>query len=474
MGLIRQCANETNEMIRQIEMRTYMKKIFLLFLLPALLMACGNQNRSQEKENGVKNAHPEWVYDAVIYEVNTRQYTPEGTFNAFSEHLPRLKELGADILWFMPVQPIGEKDRKGTLGSYYSIRDYTEVNNEFGTLADFKAVVKQAQELGMKVILDWVANHTSRDAVWVEPHPDWYVRDSLGNLNIMYDWTDIAQLDYSVPEMREAMIEAMKFWIRETGIDGFRCDVAGEIPTDFWEAVKDSLTMLNQDIFLLAEAEKPELNESVFDAYYAWDFHHKMNNVAQGKENVDSLRSSLHRMNNRFSSNAIPMYFTSNHDENSWSGTEFERMGEGAKPFAVLTYMLPGIPLIYSGQETGLNRRLAFFEKDIIDWDDKEGFSDLYTKLNTFKKRNKALLAQERDGEMTEIPNDCPENVWAFRRMNNENEVVCVFNFSRETVNVKFNAKIPGEGFSSFPDSSEVYPVEEMELKPWEYRIYSK
>lgn len=452
-----------------------MKKIFLLFLLPVLLMGCGNQNKGQEKENGVNSVHPEWVYDAVIYEVNTRQYTPEGTFNAFSGHLSRLQELGVDILWFMPVQSIGEKDRKGSLGSYYSIRNYTEVNSEFGTLGDFKEMVKQAQAMGMKVILDWVANHTSRDALWVDAHPNWYVRDSLGNLNIMYDWTDIAQLDYAVPEMREAMIEAMKFWIRETGIDGFRCDVAGEIPTDFWEAAKDSLIRINPDVFMLAEAEKPELNESVFDAYYAWDFHHKMNRVAQGKEPVDSLRSSLKRMESRFSPDAIPMYFTSNHDENSWSGTEFERMGDAAESFAVLTYMLPGIPLIYSGQEVGLNRRLEFFEKDLIEWKDNDGFSDLYGKLNRFKKENQALLTQERDGQMTEIANDCPESVWSFKRVKNENEVVCVFNFSSETVTAHFNENIPGEGFSSFPRTpSEVVSVKEMELNPWEYRIYSK
>lgn len=451
-----------------------MKKIFLLLLVPALLMACGNQNQRQGNVTGAKSAHPEWAYNAVIYEVNTRQYTPEGTFSAFSEHLPRLQEMGVNILWFMPIQSIGEEDRKGTLGSYYSIKDYTGVNNEFGTLEDFKSVVQQAQDRGMKVILDWVANHTSRDAVWVDAHPDWYVRDSLGNLNIMYDWTDIAQLDYSVPGMREAMIEAMKFWVRETGIDGFRCDVAGEIPTDFWEAAKDSLILLNPDIFMLAEAEKPELNESVFDAYYAWDFHHKMNRVAQGKEPVDSLRVSLQRMNDRFPSHAIPMYFTSNHDENSWNGTEFERMGEAARSFAVLTYMLPGMPLIYSGQEVGLEHRLEFFEKDLIEWKDKGGFSGFYRELNSFKKQHKALLAQEQDGEMTEIANDSPGSVWSFRRVNKENEVVCVFNLSGKTINVKFNGKVPGKGFSSFPGDSKALPVDEMELNPWEYRVYSK
>jgi glycosidase len=328
--------------------------------------------------------------------------------------------------------------------------------------------------MGMKVILDWVANHTSRDALWVDAHPDWYVRDSLGELNVMYDWTDIAQLDYSKPEMREAMIASMKFWVREANIDGFRCDVAGELPTDFWVAARDSLTNLKADIFMLAEAEKPALNESLFDAYYAWDFHHRMNAVAQGKEGVDSLRRSLDRMMDRFSPGAIPMYFTSNHDENSWNGTEFERMGDAARSFAVLTYMLPGMPLIYSGQEAGLDHRLAFFEKDLIDWSDKHRFSDFYRELNSLRKTNKALLSQERDGEMVEISNDQPQAVWSFKRMNEGDEVVCLFNFSKDVVKVTLSEALPGEGYLSFPDSAAVAAVKEFELDPWEYRIYLK
>ncbi|HCC86202.1 MAG TPA: alpha-amylase [Porphyromonadaceae bacterium] len=451
-----------------------MKKILLYSLLVTLLLSCGNKNREAEPATAERNVRPEWVYDAVLYEVNTRQYTPEGTFTAFAQHLPRLSELGVDILWFMPIQPIGEKDRKGTLGSYYSISNYMAVNSEFGTLDDFRAVVDQAHGLGMKVILDWVANHTSRDAVWVEAHPDWYVRDSLGELKVMYDWTDIAQLDYSKPEMREAMIASMLFWVRETGIDGFRCDVAGEIPTDFWSAAKDSLTALNPDIFLLAEAEKPELNESLFDAFYAWDFHHKMNRVAQGKENVDSLRASLQRMNHRFAPHAIPMFFTSNHDENSWNGTEFERMGEAARTFAVLTYLLPGMPLIYSGQEVGFDRRLAFFEKDEIDWSDPDDFGSFYRDLNRFKQEQKALLAPGRSGEMSEIANDRPESVWSFRRVNEGSEVVALFNFSHENVGVTFEQPVPGDGYRLFPDGEEAESAETMQLKPWEYRIYYK
>lgn len=451
-----------------------MKKLFLLLVASTMLLSCGNKNKKQTEAQTDVTIHPEWVYDATIYEVNTRQFTSEGTFNAFATHLPRLKELGVDILWFMPIQTIGEKERKGTLGSYYSIKNYTEVNQEFGTLDDFRNVVKQAHDLGLKVILDWVPNHTSRDNKWITEHPDWYRRDSLGNPIVMYDWTDIAPLDYEKPEMRTAMLDAMMFWIREADIDGFRCDVAYEVPTDFWKTAKDSLSAIKSDIFMLAEAEKPELNESIFDAYYAWDFHHKMNMVAQGKENADSLRLSLKRLNDRFSSNAIPMFFTSNHDENSWNGTEFERMGDAAKTFAVLTYMLPGMPLIYNGQEVGLNRRLAFFEKDSIDWADKGGFTELYKSLNTLKKANKVLLPQERDGKMSEIVNDKLANVLSFKRVNDGNEIVSVFNLSKNPVKVVFNEEIPGAGFSAFPNAEAVTSVKEMELKPWEYKVFYK
>jgi len=451
-----------------------MKKTILLLLFLPLLFSCGNKNKKQIEAQQTVTIHPEWVYDATIYEVNTRQFTTEGTFDAFAIHLPRLKELGVDILWFMPIQTIGEKDRKGTLGSYYSIKNYKEVNSEFGSLEDFRNVVKQAHDLGLKVILDWVPNHTSRDNAWITEHPDWYRRDSLGNPIVMYDWTDIAPLDYEKPEMRSAMLDAMTFWVREADIDGFRCDVAYEVPMDFWKIAKDSLVALKPDIFMLAEAEKPELNESVFDAFYAWDFHHKMNMVAQGKENVDSLRLSLQRMNNNFSSNAIPMLFTSNHDENSWNGTEFERMGDAAKTFAVLSYMLPGMPLIYNGQEVGFNRRLQFFEKDSINWTDKGGFTDLYKSLNILKKNNKALLSQERDGKMTEIINDKSESVFSFKRVNEGNEIVCVFNLSKDVVKVVFDEEVPDTGFTAFPTAETVTPVKEMELKPWEYKVFYK
>lgn len=447
--------------------------ILSFIIVFGLMISCVNLPVKREAVY-TKEFHPEWVYDAVIYEVNTRQFTSEGTFQAFADHLPRLKELGVDILWFMPIQTIGEKDRKGSLGSYYSIKNYKEVNSEFGTLEDFKEVVETAQSMGMKVILDWVANHTSRDAVWVDEHPNWYVRDSLGELNVMYDWTDIAQLNYSIPEMRSEMIRSMMFWVEETGIDGFRCDVAGELPTDFWEVAKDSLKSINSDLFLLAEAEKPELNISAFDAYYAWDFHHKMNSVAQGKEPVDSLRASLTRMQYNFPKHAIPMYFTSNHDENSWNGTEFERMGDAAQTFAALTYLLPGMPLIYSGQEAGFNKRLEFFEKDHIDFTDKDNFTELYKELNSLKKQNPALQSQERDGNISEIVNNQPQSVWSFKRTKGENELIAIFNLSKKSLNVTLNENFKGVKYFMFNNSTKTEIKTEVDLQPWEYKIFYK
>ena len=452
-----------------------MRKISFLLFATLLLFAC-KSNEKTETVAAVSSEHTDWVYDANIYEVNVRQYTTEGTFNAFEQHIPRLQELGVDILWFMPIQTIGEVERKGTLGSYYSIQNYTEVNSEFGTLQDFKSVVDKAHASGMKVILDWVANHTSRDAVWLE-NEDWYVTDSDGKVVAPYDWSDVAKLNYDNEDMRNAMVQSMLWWVREADIDGFRCDVANEVPTDFWLRATDSLKAIKPDIFMLAEAEEPELNVKAFDAFYAWDFHHKMNMVAKGEGNVDSLRISLNKMNSRFDDRAIPMYFTSNHDENSWNGTEFERMGDAVSTFAALTYVLPGMPLIYNGQEVGFDRRLEFFEKDNIDWsvaDSKHDFTALYEQLNLFKKSNPALFAQEKGGEMVEVENNMSDKVWSFKRVKGENEVHCVFNFTDEDVVVSFEEAITGEGFKEFPGAAYSDAIESVKLKAWEYKLYYK
>ena len=305
-----------------------------------------------------------------------------------------------DVLWLMPVYPIGVKERKGTLGSYYAIRDYCDVNPEFGDMDDFDRFLSQAHESGFKVILDWVANHTSPDAVWESGKPaDWYVRDSLGNTVTQYDWTDIAELNYDNKDMRAAMADAMRFWL-DKGVDGFRCDMACEVPVDFW---RETLPQLRKDypgVYFLAEGETPELHEDAFDASYAWKLHHLLNDIAQGRKGVPDLEEYIAEDSAAYPAEAFRLMFTSNHDENSWAGTEFERMGDAARAMAVLTFTLPGgQPLIYTGQEMGWNHRFEFFEKDPVPAWEENSYTDFYRELINIRHRNPALSAGEKGGK---------------------------------------------------------------------------
>ena len=450
-----------------------LNRLLLLLFAAGLLISCSGD---KSKEVVSEAIHPEWSKDAVIYEVNTRQFTPEGTFSAFAKHLPRLQELGVEILWFMPVHPIGEVDRKGTLGSYYSIKDYKAVNPEFGTFEDFKMVVDEAHKLGIKVIIDWVANHTSRDAVWTTEHPDWYVIDSVTNKPVApFDWTDVAKLDYSKTDMREAMTEAMLYWVKEAGIDGFRCDVAAEVPVDFWESTVTRLREVQPELFMLAEGESPELQHKAFNMYYSWTFHHIMNNMAQGKSNLDSLRSYLSKGMSRFPLNTVSMNFTSNHDENSWNGTEFERLGNHAKQMAALTFVMPGMPLIYNGQEAGFNRRLQFFEKDSISWTGDKSYEELYKNLIALKKENRAL-----DVPFTQMPEEIktekPDAVLVLKRSANENIVLSIFNFSPDRVKVSLKDGVVEGDYKELnsANTSNLKNGSEIELEPYGFRIFYK
>lgn len=366
----------------------------------AALLAAAAFSSCAPKQDAPAGPHPDWAYNAVIYEMNIRQYTPEGTFDAAARQLPRLKKLGVDVLWLMPVYPIGVKERKGTLGSYYAIRDYCDVNPEFGDMDDFDRFLSQAHESGFKVILDWVANHTSPDAVWESGKPaDWYVRDSLGNTVTQYDWTDIAELNYDNKDMRAAMADAMRFWL-DKGVDGFRCDMACEVPVDFW---RETLPQLRKDypgVYFLAEGETPELHEDAFDASYAWKLHHLLNDIAQGRKGVPDLEEYIAEDSAAYPAEAFRLMFTSNHDENSWAGTEFERMGDAARAMAVLTFTLPGgQPLIYTGQEMGWNHRFEFFEKDPVPAWEENSYTDFYRELINIRHRNPALSAGEKGGK---------------------------------------------------------------------------
>ncbi|MDE7305068.1 MAG: DUF3459 domain-containing protein [Alistipes sp.] len=404
--------------------------------------------------------------------MNVRQFTPEGTFAAAAQQLPRLRDLGVDIVWLMPIHPIGEKGRKGSLGSYYAIRDYMDVNPEMGTMADFEQFLDRAHELGLRVILDYVANHTSPDAAWVAEQPaEWYVRDSTGAPAVQYDWTDIAKLNYETPGVRDAMLDVLKFWVGK-GVDGFRCDVAMEVPHDYWEYAFAQIRALRPDLFLLAEAEGPQFHADGFDATYAWDLHHVLNGIAQGKKSAADLRVLLAKYGEEFPASAYRMMFTSNHDENSWNGTEFERMGDAAATMAALTYVLPqSLPLIYTGQEIGYDHRFAFFEKDPVPaWEPNE-WSEFYKRLNALRHANPALAGGERGGDMTYM-GGAVADVMAFTRTAGDNKVVCLFNLSGASQSVIPTVQVGGDFIDAMTgEPHSIVPGEEFSLGPWEYFI---
>ena len=400
-----------------------MKK--LLILCVALLALAGCKK--------TPSVHPDWTYGSVMYEVNIRQFSPEGTFAGVEAQLPRLKDLGVDILWLMPMYEIGTEGRKGTLGSYYAISDYKKVNPEFGTMEDFEHLLAAAHKLGFKVILDWVANQTAPDNVWMTEKPaDFYERDADGNAIWEYDWTDTRSLNYENEDVWWAQDDAMRFWL-EKGVDGFRCDAAGEVPAEFWKGILPKMNKDYPNIYLLAEAERDNLADAseTFDANYAWELHHLLNSLAQGRKTVADLKDYIARDAARFPKEAFRLTFTSNHDENSWSGTEFEREGAAANACAVLCFTLPGSqPLIYTGQEIGLSRRLEFFEKDpITDWSANE-YTTFWKKLVDLKHNNPALAAGEKGGDIVwwEIPEGL-DGIVAFHREVKGNKVIVLANF---------------------------------------------
>jgi len=418
--------------------------------------------------------HTAWSYNASIYEVNVRQYTPGGTFREFQGHLPRLQEMGVGILWFMPIHPIGEVNRKGSLGSYYSVRNYLDVNPEFGSLDDFKALVDTVHEMGMYVMMDWVANHTAWDNPLTVEHPDWYVRDDHGNfVPPVPDWWDVIQLDFSNTELREYMIEAMKFWVDEVDIDGFRCDAAGMLPLDFWAAASVELKAL-KPVLMLAEWESPTAHEHGFDMTYGLSLNYLASSIVWGHAPASAVGYQVSYEVSAYTEGAYRMYYTSNHDENSWNGTVFERLGDGVEAFAVLTAMIDGMPLVYSGQEAGLDKRLHFFDKDEIVWGDYE-MGDFYTTLLNLKRENKALWTGGRGGEVKWVHTSKDEAVFAFTREKGGDKVLVVLNLSPAEEEVTLTgtsfAGTYTDAFSGVTVSFEGEDV--VTLDPWGYRVFT-
>ena len=418
--------------------------------------------------------HPEWSKNATIYQINTRQFTPEGTFRAAELQLPRLRDLGVGIVWLMPIHPIGEVNRKGTLGSPYSVKDYYGVNPEFGTLDDLKQFVRAAHELGLRVILDWVANHSAWDCNLTTEHPEWYTRDWKGDFSptVWWDWADIIDLDFDQPGLRRYMTEAMVWWVREVDVDGFRCDVAGFVPTDFWDTARREMEAV-KPVFMLAEWEARDLHTAAFDMTYAWHWNDVVHKIAVGQADVNALRVYYSWNEKAYPRDIMRMLFVSNHDKNAWEGTEFEQFGEALEAAIVLSVVSEGMPLIYNGQEAGNERRLAFFERDPIDWR-PHPLGDLYARLFALKRDNTALWNAHWGARMLNAPNNAPAQVLSFVRQNERDHVFAVFNFSDRPQVVTFDEALHHGDYTDFFSGEPVTfdAGTRLEIERWGYRLY--
>jgi len=446
----------------------------LLALLLLLVIAPAAQAESRYAPRDMSGArHPEWSRTAAIYQINTRQFTPQGTFRAAEKQLPRLKALGADILWLMPVHPIGKKNRKGTLGSPYSVRDYYRVNPEFGTLADLKSFVRTAHRLGMRVILDWVANHSAWDNPLVARHPEWYDRDWKGQFRPTpwWDWSDIIDFDFRQEGIRRYHAQAMAYWVREADVDGFRADVAAYVPLDFWETVRADLERI-KPVFMLAEAQMRDLHYRAFDASYGWGWYDAMSNISKGKADVGALFGYYSENESAWPGGAMRMVYAENHDQNAWHGTQFEQFGPNLTNTIVLSVVGEGIPLIYNGQEAGNPKRLQFFEKDPIAWR-AHPIGDLYRRLFALKARNAALHNAPWGARMVGVANSQPGKVFSFVRQKGDARVFAAFNMSPEPRRVMFAERLHHGRYTDF-DSGKRVTVDARtawDMPPWSYRV---
>ena len=417
---------------------------------------------------------PEWAKSATVYQLNTRQFTAEGTFRAAETQLPRLKALGADIIWLMPIHEIGVKNRKGTLGSPYSVKDYYSVNPEFGSEADLRAFIDSAHALGMKVILDWVANHTAWDNPLVTEHPDWYERDWKGALRPTpwWDWSDIIDLDFRQPGLRQYMTEALKYWVREFDVDGYRCDVAGFVPIDFWNHARAELDAI-KPVFMLAEWEMRDMHARAFDMTYAWSWNEAVEKIAAGKADVNKLYVYYSWNESAYPVEALRMTYTSNHDANAWDGTAPERYGDALSAGVVLSVVGEGMPLIYNGQEAGESKRLKFFERDPIDWQ-PHPVGDLYASLFALKKQQSALWNGRWGARMVHVPNSVNSKVLSFVRQDERSKVFAVINFTAEPQRVTLHEGLyPGSYIEHFSgERVELAAETALDLAPWGYRVY--
>ena len=475
-----------------------MKKTIITALAVLTLFSCKNETEksAENSKTEIANFSPDVEENAVIYEVNIRQYSPEGTFNAFTKDIPQLKELGVKIIWVMPIFPISQTKRKATggddskfasempaaeqhkyLGSYYAVSDFKKVNPEFGTIEDFRNLVKTAHDNGIYVILDWVPNHTGWDHVWIKNHPEYYTKNAKGEIidpinpetGKSWGWSDVADLNYDNQGLRKEMTADMLHWIKNENIDGFRCDVASNVPLDFWQQAIPQLRK-EKNIFMLAEAWEPELlKDGLFDMAYGWEAHHTMNRIAQGKNTVKDWDKLILDNQKKYNTNDILMNFVDNHDENSWNGTTKSRLAKAEEAMTALSYVMPGMPLIYSGNEYGLNHSLKFFEKDSIP-KTKGAAWELRRKLGKLKTENSALNGGKKSASYKKIATPNDTEILAFEREKNGEKIIYIANLSDKTISTSL--PINGE-FEDFITGKKIIFDAKLntQLQPWQYYI---
>ncbi len=453
-----------------------------LLLAPLAFAACSEADTAANDpwtpKSYVQIENPEWTRDAVLYQINTRHFTEEGTFAAAEQELPRLRELGVDILWLMPIHPIGEVNRKGTLGSPYSVQDYYAVNPEFGTEDDLRSFIDAAHEQGMHVILDLVANHTAWDNELATEHPDWYEKTWDGNFRPTpwWDWSDIIDLDWSQPGVREHVGLAMEYWVRDFGIDGFRADVAGYVPVDFWETMRRRLDAI-RPVFMLGEVQETAYHRAAFDATYAWDWHQTSKRIAQGDGNATSLFGYYAENESLWPREAMRMTYIENHDSNAWEGTIYENYGDALDAMTALSFTGEGLALIHNGQEACNAKRLEFFEKDPIDWRQSEDceYGELLRQLIAFRTNNPALHNGRWGARMQQVVTDRPEQMFAWVRQQDGNKVLGMFNFSDQPVEATLADGLAAGSYREFRGADDVIFAEgdTVQLAPWGFRLFS-
>lgn len=475
-----------------------MKKTIITTLAVLTLFSCKNETEksAENSKTEIANFSPDVEENAVIYEVNIRQYSPEGTFNAFTKDIPQLKELGVKIIWVMPIFPISQTKRKATggddskfasempaaeqhkyLGSYYAVSDFKKVNPEFGTIEDFRNLVKTAHDNGIYVILDWVPNHTGWDHVWIKNHPEYYTKNAKGEIidpinpetGKSWGWSDVADLNYDNQGLRKEMTADMLHWIKNENIDGFRCDVASNVPLDFWQQAIPQLRK-EKNIFMLAEAWEPELlKDGLFDMAYGWEAHHTMNRIAQGKNTVKDWDKLILDNQKKYNANDILMNFVDNHDENSWNGTTKSRLAKAEEAMTALSYVMPGMPLIYSGNEYGLNHSLKFFEKDSIP-KTKGSAWELRRKLGKLKTENSALNGGKKSASYKKIATPNDTEILAFEREKNGEKIIYIANLSDKTISTSL--PINGEFVDFITGKKIIFDAKlNTQLQPWQYYI---